>query len=98
MIIKMQVNGNGWEVIDNLKDVEYYIIDENCASSHDKDIGLPMNPVNYDEVYYGNSSEESFPTSVFVKAYRESGRSVGIMANLAVYLLNDNGKTIEKLN
>ncbi len=52
----------------------------------------------YDEFYNDGRKDIGFPTSVFVSAKKQNGKSVGIVSNVSVYLLNDNGKTIERLN
>jgi hypothetical protein len=90
MIIKIQQNG-GWLFIDGIESVSCYNIPD--GSSDEK-----LSEENYDLVYYGHSPNVGRPTSVLVRARREDGKEVGISCDLDCYLLNDSGKTIERLN
>lgn len=77
----------GWRFIDGLQNVE-------CSSVN----GEPSIPMDtYDETYLNIAHDVGFPTSAIVIAKR-GDKEVIIASNLSVYLLNDSGKTIERLN
>lgn len=42
--------------------------------------------------------DETMKDYLYVTAVKKDGRLINICSNMAIYLLNDDGKTIEKLN
>lgn len=77
----------GWRFVDGLENVEYHTVS-----------GYPNIPLDqYDETFLNVARNVGFPTSAIITASR-GDKSVIIGSNLSVYLLNDNGKTIERLN
>jgi len=91
MIIKMRVEDSGWKFLDGLKDVSYRQGDTGSFPE--------INVDGFDEVHYGRSKNLGFPTSVLINARRVSdGKEICIESNIDVFLLNDGGKTIERLN
>ena len=87
------IKDSDWRFIDDLKYVESSELrdDEKCA------------PEDWDEFYmsiYADSMAKNVVNRrVLVKAKRLSnGNEIAIVSERKVYLLNDNGKTIERLN
>jgi hypothetical protein len=90
MVIKMQ-RGEGWEFIGDIKDAIVLPHGENEANN-----GQFFDEFRLEVI----EPEETHPqrTSAYILAHRSDGKTLGIVSERDVYLLNDNGKTIERLN
>lgn len=88
MIIKMKIS-DGWYFIADLENVEKYPYNSSEGKVAEDE---------FDEFYRGFGDKEVFPSSAFIRCRRYNGKVVGLISNHYVYLLNDNGKTIERLN
>ncbi len=85
------VSPKTWRFIDGLSDILCWPI--NGAIETEK------NPSDdYDETYWAVSPNAGFSSSVGISAKTSDGKCVLFLSNLSVYLLNDSGKTIERLN
>jgi len=91
MIIKMEEGSSGWCVIDRVDRVSWYPydLDEKCDLS------------TYDETIYSIAGKCEVGVSykaAYISAAKENGKTIAIVTEKKVYLLNDDGKTIERLN
>ena len=71
----------------------------------DSAVCYPYNPSewkvaqdDYDEFYHDGHREVGFPTTALIVAKKVSGKTVAIVSNVRVYLLNERGETVERLN
>jgi hypothetical protein len=77
-----------WMFIDDLHSPEVHDISDDFVP-----------PDTMFDVFYLNVIRDTGPnTRILIKAQDSSGKNVGIVCERAAYLLNDNGKTIERLN
>lgn len=110
MIIKMEVEGGNKVIAAHQNQGESVVIDDATRPSwmfiddlHDieiSDISHDFIPAdNQFDHFYLNVLREVGPNPrVLIKARRTNGDDIGIACERAMYLLNDNGKTIERLN
>ena len=93
MIIKMQ-RSDGWEFIGEVSDCSTFPTESN---SNPKDMDLGMFDIPRLEM---TEDPPNYPQrgAAYIVAHKQDSRSIGITTNRDVYLLNDNGKTIERLN
>ena len=103
MILKMLVNGmfgNTWEVIENITSFRYSSLTEKQLTDVDK------NPMKYDLNDYitavdddGNDIKGFRDSFVYFQAWiRGKSDPINIVTDLPAYILNDEGKTIERIS
>ena len=93
MILKI-FNGIGWLVYDKIKELQY--INEEVKLDNTKS-SLPEEETIY-IVLGGEHPVQKGDTIVKIFALFEDGKEKNIIATQSVYLCNDEGKTIEKIN
>jgi hypothetical protein len=82
MIIKVPNFGSGWKLFDNFTHVEYSFMDE-------------LNPM---EIFkYKIIDEKSKKRLMHIHA-NNGDKCINIATNKTCFILNDDGKTVEKLN
>lgn len=87
-MIEMQGVRPSWMFIDDLHDVEVSDISNDFIPADDQ----------FDHFYLNVLREIGPNPRILIKARRSNGDDVGIACERTAYLLNDNGKTIERLN
>lgn len=98
MIIKMKQDGGIWLMIDGVSMIKHYSQPTGKSVLESYNGVMSFVPEDYDLVYFGVDRHVGFPTEVFISAEKGNGKSVYIHSQLEVYLMNDDGKTIERLN
>ena len=101
MILKMLVNGmfgSTWEIISGITSFKYSHLTEKQLDDVDKD------PMKHDLNDYitavdddGNEVKGFRDSYVYLQAWYGKDRPMNIVTNMPVYILNDEGKTIERI-
>ncbi len=95
MIIKIQNNIGGFLFFDNVEEVDYqkkYLTEKKITQVGDKVVPLHNDNNIERQIFIGG--HESY-TEIY---FRQKSRSFRFRSDRPVYILNDAGKTIEKLN
>jgi hypothetical protein len=96
MIIKLrtQINGqNSWSIFSNIKSIDWWELKKEQRQ------GENFRPDTYIQALDKNDrvDETLFPF-VWVTAIKEDNTILTFCSNMVIYLLNDEGKTIERIN
>lgn len=100
MIVKVMVNGNGgWRFFDNATAVQRGRIARDmappvdCIRSHSLHDGSSI----VEESYIADTQAAELCDGIGLISFESHGKSYNIYTDYTAYLLNDQGKTIEKL-
>lgn len=101
MILKMLVNGmfgRTWEIISGITSFRYRHLNEKQL------INIEKNPDKYDLNDFIQATDDNGKTEkgfkdtyVYFQGWYGKDRPINIVSNLPVYILNDEGKTIESI-
>lgn len=89
MLVKFHGNP-GWIILGDIIDVDYQYI----AKTGDQGV---MADEHYEAVPGIGEVEPANPERLLLLCKRKNGRTVAVKSDFPIYLLNDEGKTIEKL-
>ena len=98
-------NGTGWRFIDNVKEVSSYQIvldDYNKSVESGSEYGYKDVFLTYHDLNYGTGLLKQVGNVRYdiigMVAYMKDGSYNVYIADLAVYVMSDEGKTIERIN
>lgn len=95
MIVKIKNNSGGFLVVDNVQDFDYQkkVVKEGKKTQVGEQIYPLENPNNLErEIFIGGCS-------IYTEVYfRNESRLFRIRTDRSIYLMNDEGKTIERIN
>lgn len=98
MIIKVrtQINAqDSWSIFSNIKSVDYWGIKKAQRQSEEVKPDIYVQALDRNGKIDESEDRENY---IWVTAIKEDDTVLTICSNLAVYLLNDEGKTIEHLS
>jgi len=88
----------GWEMISDVTSFRYMILDKDEVQDKEKIDKLKIN--DFIQLLDKNGEiDYKFNSYVYIQAWhKRDGDPLNIVTNLVAYILNDEGKTIERIN
>lgn len=93
MLLKIRKDKNGWLLFDNAESLQ--IESDKIKFTEDRDIAYFMN--QGEDIVVNTSINNTLPTEAIVIKFSRSGKSHVIAFDTLLYILNDQGRTVEKL-
>jgi len=100
MILKLRVNGmfgEAWELIENISSVRHQPINKQQRQKRNIDTDLMLNDYIQRLDKNGKILEDAEYYNHITAWLRNNDKPMNFVTNLVVYLLNDEGKTIERI-